>query len=174
MPTARVGNLSPARQQRIISSVRAGQAKFNRMYANMRREEQIANNINKLQKNRQKLIHLQIGRRGVHPEGSNANHRNNVINARLVRNRNRKIQEIRRLEAELIAIRRRLLRPTLGAALTNANVLTGVNFATRKAEINRMRQKRLARLIEHAYFKPGGIFSRKSRNNFLRNVAARQ
>ena len=170
MPTSRVGSLTPRRKQRIISSVRAGQANFNRMYANLRREEQLVNNINKLRRERAKIQTLQEGRLGIHPVGSKAHYRNTAINARLNRNRNRKLQEIARLETELIAIRRRLLSPGMGATLTNANIVYGVNFAIRKAQINRMRQKRLARLITDAFLRPGGMFSRRAMASSMQNL----
>lgn len=152
--------------KKIIANIRAGQANFNRLYTNLRREEQIVNSINKLRQERGKLQLLQAGRTGVHPVGSIARYRNTAINTRLNRSINRTIQEIFRLQAELIAIRRRLLGPGRGTTLTNANILNGVNFAVRKAEINRMRGKRLARLITNAYLRPGGKFSR----NLLANV----
>ena len=158
----------------MAANFRAGQANFNRLYANLRREEQIVNNINKLRQERGKLQLLQAGRIGVHPVGSNARYRNTAINTRLNRSINRTIQEIFRLQAELVALRRRLLRPTMGGGLlTNANILNGVNFAVRKAQINRMRGKRLARLITNAYLRPGGKFSRALIANVARTARAR-
>jgi hypothetical protein len=65
------------------------------------------------------------------------------------------------------------LGPGMGAALTNANILNGVNFATRKAQINRMRQKRLARLITDAFLRPGGMFSRGLVANIAQTARAR-
>lgn len=156
-----------------IANFRTGQVNFNRLYANLRREEQIVNNINKLRQERGKLQLLQAGRIGVHPVGSNARYRNTAINTRLNRSINRTIQEIFRLQAELVALRRRLLGPGMGTTLTNANILNGVNFAVRKAEINRMRGKRLARLITNAYLRPGGKFSRALIANVARTARAR-
>jgi hypothetical protein len=164
----RVGNLSPAKQQKIIANVRAGQAAFNQLKANLRLEEQLMNNIEKLTRERAKVMRVLNARPHVHPEGSNAIRRNNLINARLERNAVRRYQEIRRHEAELVALRRRLLgRRT---HMRNQNILVGVNYTGRKANINRMQMKRLARLITEAYVKPGGMFSRKLVSN-VRRVA---
>jgi hypothetical protein len=164
MSPVRVGSLSPARQQKIIANVRAGQAAFKQLNANLRREEQLVNNIEKLAKERSKVMRVLNARPYVHAEGSNAIRRNNLINKRLERNLARRNQEIRRHEANLVALRRRLLgRPT---AMRNLNILTGINYTGRKADINRMRMKRLARLITEAYVKPGGMYSR----NTVRNV----
>jgi hypothetical protein len=172
MPQVRVGNLSPARRQKIIANVRAGQAAFNQLNANLRREQQLANNIEKLNKERAKVVRLYQARSRVHPENSNANRQNTAINARLNRNIERKTQEIRRLEAELVALRRRLLGRT--TALGNQNILTGVNYGQRKANINRMQMKRLARLITEAYVKPGGMFSRKLVSNIKEYATTRR
>jgi Iap family predicted aminopeptidase len=159
-------------RQKIAANIRAGQANFNRLYTNLRREEQLMNNIEKLIKERSKTVKLYYARlRGTHAEGSNANRRNTLINNRLNRNIERKTQEIRRLEAELVALRRRLMeRPT---RMTNQNILEGVNFSVRKAEFNRMQQKRLARLITNAYLKPGGKFSRNTVANVKRDANKR-
>ena len=109
MSPVRVGSLSPARRQKIIANVRAGQAAFNQLKANLRLEEQLMNNIEKLTRERAKVMRVLNARPHVHPEGSNAIRRNNAINARLERNAVRRYQEIRRHEAELVALRRRLL-----------------------------------------------------------------
>ena len=172
MSPVRVGSLSPARQQKIIANVRAGQAEFNQLKANLRREEQLMNNIDKIDKERMKVVRLLYARTRVHPEGSNANRQNTAINARLNRNIERKTQEITRLEAELVALRRRLMgRAT---RMNNQNILTGVNYSARKANINRMQMKRLARLITTAYLKPGGMYSRKLVNNVREYATARR
>ena len=164
----RVGNLSPAKQQKIIANVRAGQAAFNQLNANLRLEEQIMNNIEKLTKERAKVMRVLNARPYVHAENSNASRRNNAINARLERNLVRRNQEIRRHQAELVALRRRLLgRPT---PMHNRNILVGVNYTGHKAAINRMQMKRLARLITAAYLKPGGMYSRKLVNNVRRGI----
>jgi hypothetical protein len=166
MSPVSVGSLSPARQQKIIANVRAGQAAFNQLKANLRREEQLMNNIEKLTKERAKVVKLFYARSRVHPENSKANYRNTVINARLNRNLERKTQEMRRLETNLVALRRRLLGRATG--MTNQNILTGVNYSGRKANINRMQMKRLSRLITNAYLKPGGMYSRKLVSNVQR------
>jgi hypothetical protein len=171
MPRVRVGNLSPEKRQKIIANVRAGQAAFNQMNANMRREEQLVNNIAKLRGSAIKVMRLQSARPSVHPEGSNANRRNNAINARLQRNIERRNQEIQRLETNLVTLRRRLLG--ISAHLSNHNVLMGVNFGVYKAIINRMRMKRLARLITEAYVKPGGKFSRNLVSDIQKHAARR-
>ena len=163
MSPVRVGNLSPAKQQKIIANVRAGQAAFNQLKANLRREEQLVSNIDKKNIEQAKLQRVLNARPYVHAEGSNASRRNNAINARLERNLVRRNQEIRRHQAELVALRRRLLgRPT---PMRNHNILMGINYTGRKADINRMQMKRLARLITTAYLKPGGMYSRKLVNN---------
>jgi hypothetical protein len=168
MSPVRVGSLSPARQQKIIANVRAGQAAFNQLKANLRREEQLMSNIDKKNIERAKVQRVLNARPHVHPEGSNAMRRNNAINTRLERNIARRNQEIRRHQAELVALRRRLLgRPT---AMRNHNILMGVNYTGRKADINRVQMKRIARLITSAYLKPGGMYSRKLVNN-VRRVA---
>jgi len=168
MPPVRVGSMSPARQQKIIANVRAGQAAFNQLKANLRREEQLMSNIDKKNIERAKVMRVLNARPHVHAEGSNASRRNNAINARFERNLARRNQEITRHQAELVALRRRLLgRPT---AMRNHNILMGVNYTGRKADINRMQMKRLARLITTAYLKPGGKYSRKLVNN-VRRVA---
>ena len=170
MSPVRVGNLSPAKQQKIIANVRAGQAAFNQLKANLRREEQLMSNIDKKNIERAKVMRVLNARPYVHAENSNAHRRNNAINARLERNLARRNQEIRRHQAELVALRRRLLgRPT---PMRNHNILMGVNYTGRKADINRMQMKRLARLITEAYVKPGGMFSRKLVNN-VKRVAQR-
>jgi hypothetical protein len=172
MPQVRVGNLSPARRQKIIANVRAGQAAFNQLKTNLRREEQLMNNIDKIDKERLKVVRLLYARTRVHPEGSNANRQNTAINTRLNRNIERKTQEITRLEAELVALRRRLFgRAT---ALGNQNILTGVSYSDRKANINRMQMKRLAHLITTAYLKPGGMFSRKLVSNIKEYATTRR
>jgi hypothetical protein len=168
MSPVRVGSLSPARQQKIIANVRAGQAAFTQLNANLRQEQQIVNNIEKLTKERLKVMRLSYARPFVHPEGSTANWRNTAINTRLERNLARRNQEIRRHEANLVALRRRLLGNA--TQLANHNVLTGINYGGYKANINRMQGKRLARLITAAYLKPGGKFSRKLVNN-VKHVA---
>jgi len=168
MSPVRVGSLSPARQQKIIANVRAGQAAFNQLKANLRREEQLMNTIDKKNIERAKVQRILNARPHVHAEGSNASWRNNAINARLERNMERRNQEIIRHKANLVALRRRLLgRPT---AMRNLNILVGVNYTGRKADINRMQGKRLARLITAAYLKSGGMYSRKLVNN-VRRVA---
>jgi hypothetical protein len=168
MSPVRVGNLSPAKQQKIIANVRAGQAAFNQLKANLRREEKLMNNIEKLTRERSKVMRVLNARPHVHPEGSNAIRRNNAINARLERNVERRTQEIIRHQAELVALRRHLLgRPT---AMRNWNILVGVNYTGRKADINRTQMKRLARLITAAYLKPGGMYSRKLVNNVRRGI----
>ena len=169
MSPVRVGSLSPAKQQKIIANVRAGQAAFNQLNANLRQEQQLVNNIEKLTKERLKVMRLSYARPFVHPEGSNANRRNTAINARLERNLARRNQEIRRHEANLVALRRRLLGGPSGY-LSNHNILTGINYGGRKANINRMQGKRLARLITTAYLKPGGMYSRKLVSNVQRGV----
>jgi DNA mismatch repair ATPase MutS len=162
----RVGNLSPAKQQKIIANVRAGQAAFNQLKANLRLEEQLMNNIEKLTRERAKVERVLNARPHVHPEGSNAMRRNNAINARFERNLARRNQEIRRHEANLVALRRRLLgRRT---HMRNQNILVGVNYTGRKADINRVQMKRLARLITEAYVKPGGMYSRNTVSNVKR------
>jgi len=168
MSPVRVGSLSPAKQQKIIANVRAGQAAFNQLNASLRQEQQLVNNIEKLTKKRIKVMRLLNARSRAHPEGSNANWRNTAINARIERNLVRRNQEIRRYEANLIALRRRLLgRAT---RLTNHNILTGLNYSVHKNEINRMQGKRLARLITAAYLKPGGMYSRKLVKNVQSGV----
>ena len=168
MSPVRVGSLSPAKQQKIIANVRAGQAAFNQLKANLRQEEQLMNNIEKLSKERGKVMRVLNARANVHPEGSNAIRRNNAINTRLERNLARRNQEITRHKANLVALRRRLLgRPT---AMRNHNILVGVNYTRRKADINRVQMKRLARLITEAYVKPGGMYSRNTVSN-VRRVA---
>jgi hypothetical protein len=169
MPRVRVGSLSPAKQQKIIANVRAGQAAFNQLNANLRQEQQLVNNMEKLTKERLKVLRLSYARPFVHPEGSNANWRNTAINARLERNLARKNQEIRRKATELIALRRRLMGNA--TQLANQNILTGVNYGGRKANINRMQMKRLARLITEAYLKPGGKYSRKTAVNNVKEYA---
>jgi hypothetical protein len=172
MTPVRVGSLSPERQQKIIANVRAGQATFNQLNANLRREQQVMNNIEKFSKERAKVVRLLNARTRVHAGGSNASRRNNIINARLGRNLERRNQEIRRHEAELVALRRRLLgRPT---AMHNMLILTGVNYSARKDNINRMRMKRLARLITEAYVKPGGMYSRKLVSNIKKYATTRR
>jgi hypothetical protein len=172
MSPVRVGSLSPARQQKVIANVRAGQAAFTQLNANLRHEQQLLNNIEKLAKERERVIRLLNARRHVHPEGSNANRRNTIINTRLGRNVQRKAQETRRLEANLVALRRRLMgRPT---AMRNQNILVGVNYGDTKANINRMRMKRLARLVTEAYLKGGGMYSRKLVNNLREYATARR
>ena len=173
MSRVRVGSLSPAKQQKIIANVRAGQAAFNQLNANIRREQQLMNNIEKLTKERRTVMRLSHARPFVHPEGSNANWRNTAINARLERNLARKNQEIRRHEAELVALRRRLFGNLFGRAtqLANQNILTNINYGTIKSQINRMQMKRLARLITSAYLKPGGKYSRKTAVNNVKEYA---
>jgi len=162
----RVGNLSPAKQQKIIANVRAGQGAYVQLNANLRREEQLMNNIEKLNMERAKVVKLLHARSRIHPENSNAYRRNNVINTRLARNLDRKIQEMRRHEANLVALRRRLMgRPT---AMRNHNILVGVNYSTRKANIKRMQGKRLARAITAAYITPGAKFSQNTVKNVMR------
>lgn len=168
MALIRVGNLSPRRQQKVIANVRAGQSAFNQLMANLRREEQIVNNIEKAEKERRKFNRLFGARIFVHPGNSNASRRNNEINARLERNIKRMNQEIQRHQANLVALRRRVLG--IATDLSNHNVLTYVNHSGHKANINRMQKKRLARLITGAYLKPGGMYSRKLVNN-VRSVA---
>jgi hypothetical protein len=164
----RVGNLSPARQQKIIANIRAGQAAYVQLNANLRREEQLINNIEILARERAKVEKVLNARPYVHPEGSNAYRRNNDINKRHERNLARRNEEIRNLKAELVALRRRLLgRPT---PMRNHNILTGVNYTGRKANINRVKGKRLARLITAAYVKPEGMYSRKLVKN-IKSVA---
>jgi uncharacterized protein YaiL (DUF2058 family) len=166
MSPVRVGSLSPAKQQKIIANVRAGQAAFNQLKANMRLEEQLMNNIEKLTRERAKVERVLNARPHVHAEGSNAIRRNNAINTRLERNLARRNQEITRHKANLVALRRRLLgRRT---HMRNQNILMGVNYTGRQAEINRMQMKRLARLITEAYVKPGGMYSRKLVSNVRR------
>jgi hypothetical protein len=166
MSPVRVGSLSPAKQQKIIANVRAGQAAFNQLKANMRLEEQLMNNIEKLTRERAKVERVLNARPHVHAEGSNAIRRNNAINTRLERNLARRNQEIRNRKANLVALRRRLLgRRT---HMRNQNILMGVNYTGRQAEINRMQMKRLARLITEAYVKPGGMYSRKLVSNVRR------
>lgn len=169
MAPVRVGNLSPARRQKIVANVRAGQAAFNQLNANLRREEQLVNNIEKLHKEKRKMRQLIGASPSVHPYKSNAHLRNSAINERLRRNIERKNHEIQRLEANLVALRRRLFERPSGY-LSNQTILEGMNFSGRKAQLNRMRFKRLARLITAAYLKPGGMFSRKLVNN-VRRVA---
>ena len=172
MSPVRVGNLSPARRQKIIANVRAGQAAFNQLKANLRREQQLANNIEKLTRERVKVMRVLNARPHVHAEGSKANWRNTAINARLERNLARRNQEIIRHEANLVALRRRLLgRAT---TLSNRNVLTGMNYGGRKANINRMQGKRLARLLTNSYLKPGGLYSRKLVKNIKKYATARR
>ena len=162
----RVGNLSPAKQQKIIANVRAGQAAYVQLNANLRREEKLMNNIHKLNRERVKVMRLLNARPRDHPENSNSYHRNTLINARLARNINRRNQEITRHKANLVAIRRRLMgRPT---QMTNRTILVGVNYGGRKANINRVKGKRLARAITGAYLKGGGMYSRKLVNNVQR------
>ena len=166
MSPVRVGNLSPAKQQKIVANVRAGQAAYVQLNANLRREEKLMNNIEKLARERAKVEKVFNARPHVHAENSNAYRRNNAINARLERNLARRNQEIRRHKAELVALRRRLLgRPT---AMRNHNILTGINYTRRKANINRVKGKRLARLITAVYVKPEGMYSRKLVNNVQR------
>jgi hypothetical protein len=98
----RVGSLSPARQQKIIANVRAGQAAFNQLKANLHREEQLMSNIEKLTRERAKVERVLNARPYVHAENSNAHRRNNAINTRLERNLARRNQEIRRLETNLV------------------------------------------------------------------------
>jgi hypothetical protein len=176
MSRVRVGSLSPAKQQKIIANVRAGQAAFNQLNANIRQEQQLMNNIEKLTKERRTVMRLLNARTDVHPEGSNARWRNTAINTRLERNLARRNQEIRRHEAELVALRRRLFGNLFGRAttLTNQNILTNINYGTIKSQINRMQMKRLARLITEAYLKPGGKFSRKTVNNVKEYATARR
>lgn len=166
MAPVRVGSLSPARLQKIIANVRAGQAAFNQLKANLTREEQLVKNIEKLSRETIKVMRLQSARTIAHHEGSNANWRNNMINARLQRNIDRRNQDIQRLEANLVALRRRLLgRPSV---LSNRNILTGLNYGVVRDQINRLQMKRLARLITTAYLNSGGIYSRKLVNNVKR------
>jgi hypothetical protein len=166
MSPVRVGNLSPAKQQKIIANVRAGQAAFNQLKANLRLEEQLMNNIEKLTRERAKVERVLNARPHVHPEGSNAMRRNNAIIARFERNLARRNQEITRHKANLVALRRRLLgRRT---HMRNQNILVGVNYTGRKADINRVQMKRLARLITEAYLKPGGMYSRNTVSNVKR------
>lgn len=172
MPRVRVGNLSPEKRQKIIANVRAGQALLNRFNANLRREEQLVNNIEKRRREGRKVTWLVRARTRVHPEGSNAYRRNNAINARLQRNIERRNQEIQRLEANLVAVRRRLMGKNTGY-LSNQNILTGVNYGGYKATLNRMRMKKLARLITEAYLKPGGKFSRNLVSNIQKHAARR-
>ena len=172
MSPVRVGNLSPAKQQKIIANIRAGQAAYVQLNANLRREEQLMNNIEKLTRERSKVMRVLNARPHVHPEGSNAIRRNNAINARLERNVERRTQEIIRHQAELVALRRHLLgRPT---AMRNWNILTGVNYTGRKANINRVKGKRLARLITAVYVKPEGMYSRKLVNNVKKYATTRR
>jgi hypothetical protein len=173
MSRVRVGSLSPAKQQKIIANVRAGQAAFNQLNANIRQEQQLMNNIEKLTKERRTVMRLLNARTGVHPEGSNARWRNTAINTRLERNLARRNQEIRRHEAELVALRRRLFGNLFGRAttLTNQNILTNINYGTIKSQINRIQMKRLARLITEAYLKPRGKYSRKTAVNNVKEYA---
>jgi Tfp pilus assembly protein PilX len=172
MSPVRVGNLSPAKQQKIIANVRAGQAAFNKLKANLRQEEQLMNNIEKLTKERGKVMRVLNARPEVHAEGSNAIRRNNAINARLERNLARRNQEIIRHKANLVALRRRLLgRRT---HMRNRNILVGVNYTGHKAGINRMQMKRLARLITEAYVKPGGMYSRNTVSNIKKYATTRR
>jgi hypothetical protein len=166
MSPVRVGSLSPARQQKIIANVRAGQAAYVQLNANLRQEQQLVNNIEKLTKERLKVMRLLNARPFVHPENSNANRRNTAINARLERNVARKNQEIRRQGTELIALRRRLLGAV--TRMSNHNIFTGVNYSGRKANINRVKGKRLARAITEAYLRGGGMYSRKLVSNVQR------
>jgi hypothetical protein len=129
--------------------------------ANLRREEKLVNKISNLNRERGKVNRLMGAGLNVHPEGSAARWRNVAINTRLARNIQRRTQEIRRLETELIALRRRLLGPGPHAPLANLTVLHGINYSAEKANIDRMQQKRLARLITNAFLRPGGMFSRK-------------
>ena len=173
MSPVRVGSLSPARQQKIIANVRAGQAAFNQLTTNLRREEQLVNNIEKLTKERVKVMRILNARPFVHPGGSTANWRNTAINARLERNLVRRNQEIRRHEANLVALRRRLLgRPS--GYMSNRTVLTGINYGGRKANINRVKGKRLARAITTVYLKGGGMYSRKLVKNIKKYATARR
>ena len=164
MSPVRVGNLSPAKQQKIIANVRAGQAAFNKLKANLRREEQLMNNIEKLTRERAKVERVLNARPEVHAENSNAHRRNNAINARLERNLARRNQEITRHKANLVALRRRLLgRPT---HMRNQNILMGVNYTGRKADINRMQGKRQARMFTEAVI--NRIQNRRKARNFVR------
>jgi hypothetical protein len=52
--------------------------------------------------------------------------------------------------------------------MRNQNILVGVNYTGRKADINRVQMKRLARLITEAYLKPGGMYSRNTVSNVKR------
>lgn len=155
----------------MAANFRAGQANFNRLYANLRREAQLLNNIDKVGRERRKLGLLRTTPKR-HPAGSAAAYRNAQINIRLNRNRNRLMQERNRLQAELVALRRRHLHPNL-QQMTNHNILEGITLAPRKANINRMQQKRLARLITNAYLRPGGRFSRALVANVARTARAR-
>jgi hypothetical protein len=57
--------------------------------------------------------------------------------------------------------------------MNNHAILTGVNYSARKAAINRMQMKRLARVITAAYLKPGGMYSRKLVNNIKKHATRR-
>jgi hypothetical protein len=164
MPPVRVGSPPSPAKQKIIANIRAGQAAYAQLMANLRREEELVNKIGNIEKERVKIERHVRARTRVHAGGSNASRRNNAINTRLNRNMEKKTLKIRELEANLVAVRRRLMG---GATrMSNHNILIGVNYSGRKAEINRMQLKRLARLFPEGIIKR--VLNRRKARNLLR------
>jgi hypothetical protein len=155
--------------QRAVANFRRGQAAFN----NYNREVQIMNALGALAL-KQTRVARGLGVPRAHAPGSANNRRNNAMNFAIQRRLNELNANKTRLERELINLRRRLMnnfRPGAGATLRNLNVLTGVNSSHIGAGINRLRKKRLGRLVRRAITRPGGVYSRMAMKATLNNIA---
>lgn len=164
----RVGNMTPAQQQKVLANFRRGQAAFN----NYNREVKLVNALGDLALKRTKVARgLAVFHR--HTPGSYHNRQNNQINAAIQRNLNALNANKTRLERELIDLRRRLMnnfRPGSGATLSNRNMLSGYNSTSFSAGINRLRKKRIGRYGRKAVPKPGGPYSLKSMKQTLNEI----
>lgn len=158
--------------QRAVANFRRGQAAFN----NYNREVQIMNALGALALRRTKVARG-LAARHRHAPGSYQNRKNNQINAAIQRNLNALNANKNRLERELINLRKRLLTNYYMGTVPlppNHAVLTNYNFTNVGAGINRLRKKRLGRLVRRAITRPGGVYSRMAMKATLNNIAKRK
>jgi hypothetical protein len=161
--------LTPAQMQRAVANFRRGQAALD----NYNREMKIMNALGTLALRRTKVARG-LAAHHRHAPGSYQNRKNNQINAAIQRNLNALNANKNRLERELINLRKRLLANYYMGTVPlppNHAVLTNYNFTNVGAGINRLRKKRLGRLVRRAITRPGGVYSRMAMKATLNNIA---
>lgn len=161
---------SPWRAQQ-MSLIQEGAANFNRIKNILTRYEASKARERNLRAQRNRLRRLHHTAQALIPRGpggqltANEQRINNVRRQRHINARQKTRQKIANLEAELVQLNRNRAALSANFQRLTRHRINNNRWTSLPSVLNYLQQRRLARAITTAYFRPGGPHSRKMMAN---------